>query len=66
MEKKKRGKAKVSFRAAINDKCKSCIYDELSKGTWRKQVEDCLSEKTCPLWPVRPVPTKKDEPNAKL
>lgn len=61
MEEKKPRKPRKkgpSLRAAITAKCKSCIYDELSSGTWRKQVEDCTSEKSCPLWPVRPKTTK--------
>lgn len=45
----------MSLRAAINAKCKECIYDPLSGGgTWRQQVEACTSYK-CPLFPVRPV-----------
>ena len=44
-----------SLRAAINAKCKECIYDPGSGGgTWRQQVEACTSPK-CPLYPVRPV-----------
>ncbi len=38
-----------------NTKCKECIYDPYAgRGTWRQQVESCLS-KSCPLYPVRPV-----------
>jgi hypothetical protein len=45
---------KVGLRAAINAKCKDCIYDPLSGlGTWRQQVEGCTCT-DCPLWPVRP------------
>ena len=45
---------KVSLRAAINAKCKDCIYDPLSGlGTWRQQVEGCTCL-DCPLWPIRP------------
>jgi hypothetical protein len=44
----------MSLRAAINAKCKECIYDPISgRGTWRQQVEACTS-RTCPLFPVRP------------
>lgn len=44
----------MSLRAAINAKCKDCIYDPKSGlGTWRQQVEGCTS-RICPLWPVRP------------
>ena len=45
------------FRAAINAKCKECIYDGIGgTGNWRQQVEACTSPK-CPLFPLRPVST---------
>lgn len=44
----------TSFRKAINDKCKECIYDEYDKGTWRQQVGACTSP-DCPLFSVRPI-----------
>ncbi len=43
-----------SLRAAINAKCKSCIFDPLAMGTWRQQVTLC-SVYSCPLWEIRPV-----------
>lgn len=43
-----------SLRAAIDAMCKGCIYDPISPGTWREQVEGCSSS-NCPLHPVRPV-----------
>ena len=50
----KRGRL-PSMRAAINAKCKDCIYDpESALGTWRQQVEACTIE-DCPLWLLRPV-----------
>jgi hypothetical protein len=49
----------MSLRAAINAKCKDCIYDPLSGlGHWRQQVTLCAI-KTCPLWPVRPTSSAK-------
>ena len=45
-----------SLRESINEKCKSCIYDPLSMGTWRQQVSLC-SVKLCELWKVRPKTT---------
>ena len=48
----------MSRTKAINDKCKDCIYDPLDHGTWREQVENCKSEKTCALWPYRPITTE--------
>ena len=45
----------MSRAAAINQKCKDCIYDPAVSGTWREQVELCTSSKSCPLWPYRPV-----------
>ena len=47
--------AKRSLRAAINDKCRECIYDSIGgAGTWREQVTGCTS-RGCPLYPVRPL-----------
>jgi len=44
-----------SLRAAVNAKCRSCIYDPGSgNGTWREQVEACTSS-NCPLHPFRPI-----------
>lgn len=46
-----------SMRAAVNAKCRDCIYDPLSGlGTWRAQVALCGSL-ACPLHPVRPLPS---------
>jgi len=45
----------MSRTKAINEKCKDCIYDQKAPGTWREQVEACTSEKSCSLWPYRPV-----------
>ena len=45
----------MSRTKAINEKCKDCIYDTAVKGTWREQVELCTSEKSCALWPYRPI-----------
>lgn len=43
----------MSLRKAIDDMCKSCIYDPFQLGTWRIQVEECTSV-TCPLHKFRP------------
>ena len=50
-------KAPVSFRKAINEKCKSCSYDpgDIGTGSWRNQVLHCCV-KECPLYAVRPLP----------
>ena len=45
----------MSRTKAINEKCKDCIYDPKVGGTWREQVELCTSEKSCALWPYRPI-----------
>ena len=45
--------ARKSLRAAINAKCKECIYDPHAAGTWRQQVTLC-SVTGCSLFPVRP------------
>lgn len=44
---------KASLRAAIDSKCKACVYDPTNGGTWRQQVELCTCS-DCPLYPVRP------------
>jgi len=53
----------TSLREAINNKCKECIYDSRSKGTWRQQVKDCTST-SCPLYSVRPRPIVQNSPNS--
>jgi len=46
----------LSLRAAIDAKCKDCIYDpECGGGTWREQVAQC-SCPSCPFWSVRSGP----------
>lgn len=48
-------KRRPSMRAAINAKCRECIYDERGgAGTWRQQVEACTSL-DCSLYPLRPI-----------
>lgn len=43
-----------SLRAAIDAKCRSCIYDPAcGNGKWREQVAACSSS-NCPLHSVRP------------
>ena len=49
----------MSLRSAVNAKCRDCIYDVLGVGTWRAQVQACDAEGLCPLWPVRPISSKK-------
>lgn len=44
----------MSLRAAIDAKCRECIYDPLGgQGNWRQQVDKCTSY-SCPLYRVRP------------
>ena len=45
----------MSLRTANNEKCKDCIYDSASNGTWRQQVALCCV-KSCPLWAYRARP----------
>lgn len=47
----------MGLRKAVNDNCKSCVYDDLAAGTWKQQVTLC-SVKNCPLWPFRPRTTR--------
>ena len=51
---------KTGLRKAVDNHCKSCIYDELEPGTWRQQVEQCTVT-ICDLYPFRPMPIKKPE-----
>jgi hypothetical protein len=48
-------KTRPSLRQAINDQCKSCVYDKLAEGTWFNQIKNCQGY-SCPLYPVRPLP----------
>lgn len=43
---------KPGLRGRVDAMCCECIYDRLSPGTWRGQVENCTSSR-CPLWPIR-------------
>jgi len=43
---------KSGLRARIDANCIACIYDDLSPGTWRQQVENC-SVSDCAIWAVR-------------
>jgi hypothetical protein len=47
-----------SLRQAINQQCKSCVYDPGAGGTWREQVDGCQGY-SCPLYTVRPRPTTR-------
>ena len=50
-----------SFRKAVNQMCKQCIYDpQGGAGTWRQQTEACPA-KDCPLWDLRPVSKTREE-----
>ena len=49
-----------SRRAAVDEQCKSCIYEQGEKGTWRAQVARCKST-DCALYEVRPMPSNNIE-----
>ena len=55
---------KYSLRQAINDNCRTCIFDSAAAGTWRQQVTLC-SVTSCHIYPVRPV-TKSAIPETVL
>ena len=55
---------KNSLRQAINDNCRTCIYDPAAAGTWRQQTTLC-SVTSCDLHPVRPI-TKSPIPESTL
>lgn len=56
----------MSRTSAINEKCKDCIYDDKAPGTWREQIQACPSEKSCALWPYRPVSVAMINANRKI
>lgn len=43
----------MSYKTAVTNKCKECIYDPAANGTWVQQVRECTSI-SCPLFPYRP------------
>lgn len=47
----------LTRKQSINKNCKDCIYDSVSAGTWRQQVEACPVT-TCALYDWRPLPFK--------
>jgi len=47
----------MSFRRAVNDKCRECIYCESGPGKSRQQTAACTAF-SCPLYSVRPMPNK--------
>ena len=49
---------KTGLKGKLIAKCIECIYDPYQPGSWRKQVEKCTCL-TCPLYPVRPMSTKR-------
>ena len=55
--KKKTTRRRPSLRKAIDNMCKSCIYDPHEPGGWRQQVTACTSP-SCPLFNVRPTVTE--------
>ena len=51
----KRVKSKaISWRKAVDAKCRECNYDEFDNGSWRAQVESCTMI-DCALYAIRPV-----------
>ncbi len=54
----------LSMRQAINNMCKSCIYDKIDTGAWRMQVEACTSH-DCALYPLRPISSSSTKIRAK-
>ncbi len=46
---------KITYKQAVEAKCRQCIYDPHQPGTWRRQVAECPCV-SCSLHPVRPVP----------
>ena len=51
-------KRSSGLRSRIDAHCVSCTYDELSRGTWRQQIEACAVTE-CSLHSVRPCSFRK-------
>ena len=45
-----------SYRKAVNNMCRQCIYDPAQKGAWMEQVTEC-TDIGCSLYDVRPITT---------
>jgi len=45
---------KLTRQQAINEFCKSCIYDSKDSGTWRDQTSNCTMTE-CSLFEYRPL-----------
>jgi len=43
---------KGKLRGRIDAKCCECIYAPIGDGSWRLQVENCISY-SCPLYEIR-------------
>ena len=54
----------ASYKDAVQNMCKSCIYDSREPGNWVEQVTMCTAT-PCPLWPVRRQIDKSDEKQRK-
>ena len=55
----------TSRKAAIDQFCKGCIYDQYEPGTWRQQVEQCNCQ-DCELYEHRPLPIAVQRCRSKL
>jgi hypothetical protein len=45
---------KLTRKQAINQNCRTCIYDPANAGNWRQQVTLCACH-DCAMWQWRPV-----------
>lgn len=45
----------MGLRKAVDEHCRSCIYDKHAGGSWRQQVANCTIFR-CSLWAYRPKP----------
>ena len=50
-----------SYKKAVINKCKECIYDDKGgNGNWRQQVSNCKAT-SCPLYEVRPLSSTHED-----
>jgi len=53
----------ITLRAAINDKCRECVFDRHGPDPWRQQAE-AYTAISCPLYSVRPTALTSRRPKS--
>lgn len=58
----KKESSKPGYKGPVTAFCCHCIFDPYQQGTWLQQIAACTST-DCPLFSVRPRPSRKEVPN---